>query len=137
MKRKSLKRAGLLLALLLIFSLLPTGALSAFAEEPVQEIASAALSLTLPQPGPTGVGEGQPVPASVIAASGGGFSVQSAHWFTASGSVPARFEAGESYYAEILLAPAPGCAFEEGGVWPAASAGEEGNLLQRKRAGSP
>ena len=110
MKRKSLKRTGLLLALLMIFSLLPTGTLSALAEEPAEEIISAALSLTLPQPGPTGVGAGQPVPASASAASGG-FSVQSAQWFTASGSSPARFEAGEQYYAEILLPPAAGYAF--------------------------
>ena len=114
MKRKSLKRAGLLLALLMLFSLLPAGTLSALAEEPGQEIASAALSLTLPQPGPTGVGEGQPVPASASAASGSGFAVQSAYWFTASGSSPARFEAGEQYYAEILLAPAAGYSFAEG-----------------------
>ena len=67
MKRKSLKRAGLLLALLMLFSLLPAGTLSALAEEPGQEIASAALSLTLPQPGPTGAAEGQPVPASASA----------------------------------------------------------------------
>ena len=113
MKRKSLKRAGLLLALLMLFSLLPAGTLSALAEEPGQEIASAALSLTLPQPGPTGVGEGQPVPASASAASGG-FTVQSAYWFTASGSNPASFQAGEQYYAEILLAPAAGYAFAEG-----------------------
>ena len=58
------------------------------------EIISAALSLTLPQPGPTGAAEGQPVPASASAASGG-FSVQSTQWFTSSGSIPARFEAGE------------------------------------------
>ena len=113
MKCKSLKRTGLLLALLMLFSLLPTGTLSALAEEPGQEIASAALSLTLPQPGPTGVAEGQPVPASASAASDG-FSVQSAQWFTSSGSTPARFEAGEQYYAEILLAPAAGYAFAEG-----------------------
>ncbi len=110
MKRKSLKRTGLLLALLMIFSLLPTGTLSALAEEPAEEIISAALTLTLPQPGPTGVGEGQPVPASASAASSG-FSVQSAQWFTASGSSPARFEAGEQYFAEILLAPAAGFVF--------------------------
>ena len=114
MKRKSLKRTGLLLALLMLFSLLPAGTLSALAEEPRQEIASAALSLTLPQPGPTGVGEGQPVPASASAASGSGFAVQSAYWFTASGSNPASFQAGEQYYAEILLAPAAGYAFAEG-----------------------
>ena len=111
MKRKSLKRAGLLLALLMLFSLLPAGTLSALAEEPGQEIASAALSLTLPQPGPTGAAEGQPVPASASAASGSSFSVQSAQWFTSSGSIPARFEAGEQYYAEILLTPAAGYAF--------------------------
>ena len=34
MKRKSLKRTGLLLALLMLFSLLPAGTLSALAEEP-------------------------------------------------------------------------------------------------------
>ena len=113
MKRKSLKRTGLLLALLMIFSLLPTGTLSALAEEPAEEIISAALSLTLPQPGPTGVGAGQPVPASASAASGG-FSVQSAQWFTSSGSTPTRFEAGEQYYAVILLAPAEGYTFADG-----------------------
>ena len=114
MKRKSLKRTGLLLALLMLFSLLPFGSFSALAEEPGQEIGAAGLSLTLPKPGPTGAAEGQPVPASASVASGSGFSVQSAQWFTSSGSTPSRFAAGEQYYAEILLAPAAGYVFAEG-----------------------
>ena len=111
MKRKCLKRTGLLLALLMLFSLLPLGSLSALAEEPGQEIDAAGLSLTLPKPGPTGVSAGEPVPAAVSVSSGSGFSVQSAQWFTSSGSSPAQFEAGQQYYAEILLAPAAGYAF--------------------------
>lgn len=113
MKRKCLKRTGLLLALLMLISLLPLGSLSAFAEEPAEPIEEAGLSLTLPQPGPTGAEEGQPVPASVSVLFGMGYSVQSASWFLSSGAVPSSFEAGQSYYAEILLVPAEGFFFPE------------------------
>ena len=111
MKRKCLKRTGLLLALLMLISLLPLGSLSALAEEPGQEISAAGLSLTLPKPGPTGVSDGEPVPAAVSVSSGSGFSVQSAQWFTSSGSSPASFEAGQTYYAEIILEAEEGASF--------------------------
>ena len=53
MKRNSLKTLGLLLAVIMILSLLPLGALSALAEPPETgtEIASAGLALSLPGPG--------------------------------------------------------------------------------------
>ena len=105
MRRKSLKRIGLLLAVLMMVSLLPLGSLSALAEEPAAEISVAGLTLTLPQPGPTGAEEGQPVPAQAGVSSGEGFRLVRANWFLADGSVPARFEAGEAYYAELELEP--------------------------------
>ncbi len=111
MKRNCLKRTGLLLALLMLISLLPLGSLSALAEEPGQEISAAGLSLTLPKPGPTGVSAGEPVPAAASAASGSGFTVQGAWWYEASGAIPASFEAGQAYYAEIILEAAEGASF--------------------------
>lgn len=113
MKRTSLKILGLLLAVILALSLLPPGALSALAEEPDTEIAAAGLTLSLPEAGPTGVEAGQPVPADAGIASGSGFSISDAHWLSAGGAVPESFEAGQEYYAEILLSPDQGFVFTE------------------------
>ncbi|MBR3473441.1 MAG: InlB B-repeat-containing protein [Oscillospiraceae bacterium] len=121
MNRTCLKYMGLLLAVIMILSMLPLGSLSALAEEPEPpepdtpdtEIAAAALSLTLPQAGPTGAEAGQPVPASVSVTAGEGFSVKEAYWYNTSGIAPESFEAGQAYFAAIVLAPAEGFVFPE------------------------
>ena len=68
MKRVQTKLMGLLLALILIASLLPVGALTALAEEPEGAIASVGLSLAQPEVGPA-------APAQVQIDSGEGFTV--------------------------------------------------------------
>ncbi|MBQ8024854.1 MAG: InlB B-repeat-containing protein, partial [Oscillospiraceae bacterium] len=74
------------------------------------EIPSVALSLTLPAAGGSYSGA---VPAAVSISSGTGFTVKSANWFNTYGVAPASFEAGEQYWAGILLAPAEGYAFTD------------------------
>lgn len=113
MKRNSLKTLGLLLAVIMILSLLPLGALSALAEPPETgtEIASAGLALSLPAAGATGAEAGQPVPAAASVASGEGFSVKEAYWYNEYGIAPESFEAGKAYFAEIVLTPEPGFVF--------------------------
>ena len=115
MKRNSLKALGLLLAVILLLSLLPLGALSALAEPPETdtEIASAGLALSLPAAGATGAEAGQPVPAAASVASGEGFSVKEAYWYNEYGIAPESFEAGQSYFANIVLVPDAGFAFTE------------------------
>ena len=153
MNRTSIKFLGLLLAVVLIVSLLPTGFLSAMAEPPTDppaeptdppteptdpptepteppadptepptdptepiQISSGTLSLTLPAAGPTGAESGSPVPAEVSIVSGEGFRLAAANWFTADGTAPASFEAGQQYYAEIRLTPEEGYAFRSDAV---------------------
>ena len=67
MKRVHMKLLGLLLAVILIVSLLPFGALTALAEEPEGAITALGLSLAQPEPGPYG-------PAQVQIVSGGSVS---------------------------------------------------------------
>ena len=74
------------------------------------EIPSVGLSLTLPAAGGS-YSDG--VPAAVSISSGTGFTVKSANWYDAYGIGPASFEAGEQYWAGILLAPAEGYAFTD------------------------
>lgn len=112
MKPAKLKILCLLLTLIMIFSLLPSGTLFALAEEPAEALSSVSLSLQLPVPGPTGVDAGSSVPASV-SGEGSGYSVEEAFWFAADGSIPESFEAGQDYFAEILLAPEAGYCFPE------------------------
>lgn len=106
MKRVQTKLMGLLLALILIASLLPVGALTALAEEPEGAIASVGLSLAQPEVGPA-------APAQVQIVSGEGFTLARASWYNTEGIAPESFEAGGEYFAEIELEAQAGRVFTE------------------------
>lgn len=106
MKRVHMKLLGLLLAVILIVSLLPFGALTALAEEPEGAITALGLSLAQPEPGPYG-------PAQVQIVSGEGFVLSRANWYNEAGIAPESFEAGQAYFAEIELEAQEGRIFTE------------------------
>ncbi len=117
MKRTIKRRLSILLALVMLFSLLPTLSAPVSAEPAPTAIDSVGVSLTQPVVGPSSVtGDGVPGEATITA--GEHSSVEKVRWYKGEGEGIGlgdfvAFENGKQYFAEIYLTAEDGYAFTD------------------------
>ena len=110
------KLLSLLMALVMLAGLAAicsTGPAALAEGELTGEIPEVGLQVSLPAEGPTGAEPGMAVDAELSVSAGSGFSIASARWYTLSNDTPTEFQAGQSYYARIIVKPEEGFQFTE------------------------